>query len=139
MRLVCELLIEGVPIPQGSKTARIIRTPKGPIASLYNDNDKVLKPWRKTVTAAAAALGVVRVEGPVVVDVEFRTVRPKSVKRQHPTVKPDVDKLQRALFDGITDAGVWRDDAQIVDVHATKVYADEPGVLIRIHEIEGEK
>lgn len=134
-RLIVEFFVSGVPVPQGSKTARVIHTPKGPIASLYNDNDKVLKPWRKAVTAAAkAAYDGPRIDGAVLVEIEFRTVRPKTVKREFPAVKPDVDKLQRSLFDGITDAGVWKDDAQIVTVAARKRYAEEAGVLVRIGE-----
>ena len=137
--LVCEFLVEGIPVPQGSKTARIIKTPKGSIASLYNDNDKVLKPWRKHITAIAAAFATERLEGPIGVELEFRFVRPKTVTRDHMTVKPDVDKLQRALFDGITDAGVWRDDSQVVSVAADKVYAATAGVHVRIYTIEGRR
>jgi len=137
-QLVCEFLIAGKPVPQGSKTARVIRTPKGPIASLYNDNDKTLKPWRKQVTLdALAGFTGDRLEGPVGVEVEFRFDRPKTVTREHMTVKPDIDKLQRALFDGITDAGVWRDDSQIVSVAVDKVYAAAAGVHVRIYTIEG--
>lgn len=134
--LIVEFLLPGVPVPQGSKTGRVLQSARGPVASLYNDNDKTLKPWRKAVTAAAAAAhaGGARIEGAVIVEVEFRTVRPKSVKREFPTVKPDVDKLQRALFDGITDAGVWRDDSQVVTVLARKRYADQPGVHVRVGE-----
>jgi Holliday junction resolvase RusA-like endonuclease len=135
-RLVADFVVPGIPVPQGSKTARVIHTPKGPIASIYNDNDKVLKPWRKTVTAiAAAARTGERIEGAVQVVLEFRFVRPKTVKREHPTVKPDVDKLMRALLDGITDAGLWRDDSQVVRAVVEKVYADEPGVRVQVGEI----
>lgn len=137
---VTEFVVEGVPVPQGSKNARIIQ-PRGggPLrAMLFDDNAKVLKPWRKHVTATTrAAYAGPRLEGAVVVDVEFRFVRPPSVKpldRAWPTVKPDVDKLQRALFDGISDAGLWRDDAQVIKVLAEKAYAEAPGVRVRIGE-----
>jgi Holliday junction resolvase RusA-like endonuclease len=49
--------------------------------------------------------------------------------------KPDVDKLLRALLDGITDI-VIRDDAQVAGVQSWKVYEDEerrPGVGVRIN------
>jgi Holliday junction resolvase RusA-like endonuclease len=45
-------------------------------------------------------------------------------------VKPDVDKLIRAVLDALTDAGVFRDDSRVVQVSATKIYADKPGALI---------
>lgn len=31
-----------------------------------------------------------------------------------PTTTPDVDKLARVVLDGLTDGGLWRDDAQAV-------------------------
>jgi Holliday junction resolvase RusA-like endonuclease len=37
----------------------------------------------------------------------------------------DIDKLQRSCFDSLTDAAVWRDDSQVVDVAARKRWADE--------------
>jgi Holliday junction resolvase RusA-like endonuclease len=52
-------------------------------------------------------------------------------------VRPDLDKLLRSTLDGLTDAGVWRDDSQVVSISAAKVYAkngDTPGVII---EVEG--
>jgi hypothetical protein len=37
----------------------------------------------------------------------------------------------RAVCDALTDAGVWRDDSQLVELEAQKVYAvDAPGVEI---------
>jgi Holliday junction resolvase RusA-like endonuclease len=54
-----------------------------------------------------------------------------------PGVRPDLDKLLRSTLDGLTDAGVWRDDSQVVSISAAKVYAkngDTPGVII---EVEG--
>jgi hypothetical protein len=38
------------------------------------------------------------------------------------------------VFDGLTDAGVWDDDGQVVKITAWKVYADtrEPGAFIKI-------
>lgn len=134
--LVVEFDVDGVPVPQGSKTGRVLQGPRGPVASLYNDNDKALKPWRKAVTAAASAAhaGRLRIEGAVLVEVEFRFLRPKSVSRLLPTVKPDLDKLQRSILDAVTDAGVWRDDSQVVTVVARKRYADQPGVHVRVGE-----
>lgn len=52
------------------------------------------------------------------------------------TTRPDLDKLTRAVFDALTDAHIWHDDAQVVGLVATKRYAppDKPlGVRIAIH------
>jgi Holliday junction resolvase RusA-like endonuclease len=134
-RLVAEFFVPGLPIPQGSKSARV----QGGRAVIYDDNAKVLKPWRELVTATArAAYSGPRIEGAVQLECEFRFVRPPSVRRRFMTVKPDVDKLQRALFDGITDAGIWRDDAQVTHPFPSKVYAERPGVQVRIGEFREE-
>lgn len=138
--LAAEFDVEGIPVPQGSKNARVVKPRAGgPMrAVLFNDNDKVLKPWRALVTATArAAYSGPRLEGALAVWADFRFVRPPSVKpldRAYPTVKPDVDKLLRALFDGITDAGVWRDDAQVIKALIGKDYDERPGVRVRIGE-----
>jgi crossover junction endodeoxyribonuclease RusA len=45
----------------------------------------------------------------------------------YPAVMPDIDKLLRAVLDGLTDAQVWHDDGQVVLVHASKRYEVEAG------------
>lgn len=68
--------------------------------------------------------------GPVRVLVTFTFARPRSVsskKRAYMTVAPDLDKLARSLFDPLTRV-LWRDDCQVVELVARKVYGaiDEP-------------
>jgi Holliday junction resolvase RusA-like endonuclease len=69
---------------------------------------------------------------PCRVEVVFFLPRPKSVKREYPSVAPDLDKLLRGLFDACTAAKVWGDDSQAVDVIATKRYSDAPGCSVSI-------
>lgn len=136
MRLVIvdetlRLFVPGVPVPQGSKTAFVV----GKRAVVTDANAKALKPWRALVKAAAVEALHGReplVDEPLVVSVEFRFVRPKSVRRELPHVKPDVDKLLRAVLDALTDAHVWGDDSQVVKAAAEKVYAPSAGVLVRV-------
>jgi len=40
--------------------------------------------------------------------------------------KPDLDNLLKVLFDGITDAGLWLDDAQLVGGRWRKNWSDGP-------------
>lgn len=118
--------IEGVAIPQGSKTVFNGRAV---------DANKKLKPWRKAVTAAAseALAGRDAMVGPVYVWLVFRLPRPRTVKRTLPHVKPDLDKLVRAMLDGVTDAKVWADDSQVVYLSAKKLYADDnPYVAVMV-------
>jgi Holliday junction resolvase RusA-like endonuclease len=57
----------------------------------------------------------------------FRTGRNAHLLRDDaprlPGVKPDVDKVTRAVFDACTAAGVWVDDALVVGLDLEKHYA----------------
>lgn len=50
----------------------------------------------------------------------------------------DVDKLDRNLFDAMTDALVWRDDEQLADGSHRKRWASDlgPGVLVQLWELD---
>jgi Holliday junction resolvase RusA-like endonuclease len=131
--------VHGVPVPQGSKS--VSRS-----GHLYDVNAKTLKPWRQQIAdtiRATDARGVI--EGPVALSVVFSFPRPKShynksglttkAPRMHQS-KPDLDKLVRALGDGIaTDANLLKDDSQIVSINAEKRYCvkeEQPGALVTI-------
>lgn len=120
------VFVAGTPIPQGSK--QIVRR------RLVDVNPQALKAWRKTIRTAVEVLhhGERIEDVAVVVDAEFRMPRPASVRRPYPSVRPDVDKLARALCDALTEARVWKDDGQVVRLTASKVYSDRPGVLVRV-------
>jgi len=127
--------IEGVPVPQGSKTAFVV----GKRAVVTDQNAKTLKPWRALVRSRASEVSAVwpQFTGALAVTADFYMPRPASVKRSRPSVKPDLDKLVRALFDGITDSGLWADDALVVDAHVREFYADgvKPGVDVTVRAI----
>lgn len=101
-----------------------------------------LKKWRKAIADACQPyLGQNIHLGPVRLEVDFYLERPKSVpqgKRPLPIVAPDLDKLVRAVGDGIGQSGmIWGDDSQIVEIVARKYYADErePGATIQISQL----
>ena len=129
-----EFWVPGVPQPQGSKTAFVVNGR----AVIVDKNPKLLKPWRTAVTAAAreAWQGREQLAGAVSVCLQFRIERPASVRREFPSVRPDLDKYVRAVFDGITDAGCWVDDGQVVEVQASKDYEDRAGVLVRVVSLD---
>lgn len=124
--------VDGEPIPQGSKKAFKV----GKRINIVDDNAALLKPWRKKI-AEAADLGRT-FDCPVVLDATFYLTRPKTVKRAYPTTVPDLDKLMRALGDGMKDGGLIRDDSIIVDEHIRKRYADgkKPGIAVILREVE---
>lgn len=145
--------VAGDPAPQGSKQARPIYKGRGKgrvftgRVALVESSTKV-KPWREQVAAAAriAYRGRAPMTGPLEVSLVFEMPRPQShwgtgrnagvLKASAPEwcdKKPDKDKLTRAIYDALTTAGVWLDDAQAVIGRQEKLYAnDSPGVHIQI-------
>jgi crossover junction endodeoxyribonuclease RusA len=88
-----------------------------------------VRPWRNAVVAAVVDAKVPRLEGAVQVVVTFYLPRPKSEPKRWtwPARRPDLDKLLRATLDGLADGSAFADDAQVVIVHAVKVWADDRG------------
>ena len=60
--------------------------------------------------------------------------KPKSAKRAFPSVKPDLDKLIRAVLDGLTGVA-FEDDSQVILIQSSKTYGENQGVWIRIEQI----
>lgn len=124
--------VAGTAVPQGSKRAQLVN---GRI-HMYEAN-KALPAWRKAVTEAAEAALAGRLGFPkdacCVLTVTFYMPRPKTVTRPRPNTFPDCDKLCRAIGDALTDAGVWVDDGQVVELHAREFYADDqPFVRVNV-------
>lgn len=59
--------------------------------------------------------------------------KPKTVKRDEPYVRPDLDKLIRAVLDGLTGVA-YEDDQQVIRITAQKAYGETEGVHIKINE-----
>jgi crossover junction endodeoxyribonuclease RusA len=123
---VIDFFVPGDPAPQGSKNAYA----RGGRVILV-EASKRTGPWRSAVTAAARSAREA-IDGPTAVTLDFVLARPRTSTRPHPTTKPDVDKLARAVLDGITDARMWKDDSQVCHLTATKSYGPLPGVRVRL-------
>lgn len=50
---------------------------------------------------------------------------------EHPTTKPDIDNIEKAIFDACNGI-VWRDDVQVVHVEKWKRYGRAPGVTVHV-------
>lgn len=50
--------------------------------------------------------------------------------------KPDTDNLQKALKDVMTKLGYWEDDALVCVEQVEKLWADVPGIYVRIDRID---
>jgi len=60
--------------------------------------------------------------------------RPKTVKRNHPSVAPDLDKLIRGALDALT-AIAYVDDGQVVEIYSKKIYGEVIGAKIQVAEL----
>lgn len=132
---VIEFSVRGIPVPQGSAKAFVV---KGR-AVVTHANSKT-KGWREDVATAAQPHAPKALwEGAVSVEARFVLPRPASVsqsKRPLPTTKPDLDKLVRAAIDALTGI-VWRDDCQVTTIVTTKRYDDGavPGLKLRAEHL----
>jgi Holliday junction resolvase RusA-like endonuclease len=123
----------GLPEPQGSARAFV----RGNRAVITSDNPN-LHGWRNIVAWSAQAVAPAELmRGAVRVTLRFTFVRPASVsakKRPMPTVKPDLDKLTRAVLDALTGV-IWADDAQVCDMTVSKRYGERAGVMVEVGEV----
>lgn len=126
------------PVQQGSKTAGTAGDGR---AFVRDANAATLKPYRTQLKEQAIDAWRFhdQLEGPVRMWVRFTFDRPPSHYRtgrnaaltrasapSHPgRADGDLDKLVRAVCDALTDARVWADDTQLVDLRARKFYAGE--------------
>lgn len=80
-------------------------------------------------------------DGPLEVVVTFTLAKPRTVKREMPHVRPDVDKLLRSTLDALGSAGVYGDDSQVVHSDALKVYGIIPGasIIVRVYHPTAEE
>lgn len=127
------LTVYGEPAPQGSK--------KHVGNGVMIESSKKVGPWRRAVREAALLVqgsDWKPFDGALEVECTFYVARGKTVKRPLPIVPPDLDKLERGLFDALTQANVWVDDSLVVRSAATKLYADvrPPGCEVTIRRVE---
>jgi Holliday junction resolvase RusA-like endonuclease len=111
----------GIAQPKGSTKAFI---PKGWTRPIITTDNPKSKGWQQLVAEQAQSVARAGLfTGPVVLTVTFRMPRPQSLPRRvlHHTKKPDLDKLVRSTKDALKGI-LYRDDAQVVDLHARKVY-----------------
>ena len=137
--------VPGEPITEGSTRAFT----SGQRVVVTHDRGPELDQWRLKVAHAAQAAAQdagwePRYDGPVAVTAAFFLPRPKSAKKRLvPHVKPDLDKLIRAVGDALApykQPGVLKDDSRIVTWRATKDYDDvyKSGVLIYVSRVDEE-
>ncbi len=148
------MFVPGRPAPQGSKDFMGFAKPKPGETrgrAILKESSAAVGPWRERIALAAADAmldaGLPVLDHPpgssadrrfpVRASLTFVMPRPSGTPKSYtpPAVKrPDLDKLARAVLDGLTDV-CWIDDSQVDDLHARKVLAEvsqQPGCHIRI-------
>jgi Holliday junction resolvase RusA-like endonuclease len=124
------------PAPQGSK--RYLGNGR------FVESSKKLEPWRQAVAHAVKEMQKQTDESmfteACMVTVDFYLPKPKTVKRELPTVAPDLDKLQRSLGDAISlpkYSQLVQDDSLIVKWISRKLYStpDNMGCTVNIELI----
>lgn len=138
--------VVGIPQPQGSKTAFVVKGRAVLTEGRNASSRAAFKSWRDGVTLAARDWqqlhGEPSADEPVDVRITFRLPRPKSApkRRLWPDRKPDLDKLIRSVLDALVHGGVLTDDSRVVSIHARKVYAVDgpPGASIEVLPADAE-
>lgn len=125
---------EGNPIPWARPG--IIRTRKTNIVYDRQRREKDMVQWQLRAKYREEPLSV-----PIRANIIFRMPIPKStpaaVRREmlngsfHHSKKPDIDNLEKFLFDAMNGI-VFKDDSQIYAVHKKKIYSEHPGTYIEL-------
>ena len=131
--------VPGVPAPQGSKR----HVGHGVMVEASAN----LRPWRDAVIwHTHQAFLHAPLLGPVQVMAIFTFPRPKShygtgmnanrvrlSAPSHPDGRPDLDKLARAVLDGLTQGGAFKDDGQVCELLCRKRYGTRPGCVLVVN------
>ena len=142
-----DFFFSGMPRTQGSMR-NVGR--RGGRAVLVHSN--ALLEWRASVIEQARAqfARTTALTGALKVDMRFYLSRPKKhygkkgLRSKAPVwhyQRPDKDKLERAICDALTHAGVWLDDAQCTGGEIWKEWCDpgEEGAAVQIMTLECEE
>ena len=98
---------------------------------IIHNKGSELAAWRSAIALKAKAAGARPTPDPIEIHLKFIMPKPRTVKRPYPSVAPDLDKLIRAVLDGLT-AIAYIDDGQVVTIVAEKGYGEQIGVEISL-------
>jgi crossover junction endodeoxyribonuclease RusA len=136
------ITVEGAPIAK--KRPRFVR--RGKYVATYNPQET--EEGRFLLLAMGQIPGALK--GPLKVECEFFMPRPgghygtgrnagvlKASAPAYHTGKPDADNLAKFCLD-VLNGAAWKDDSQIVEMAATKKFADDgcPRTVIKIQEMQ---
>jgi Holliday junction resolvase RusA-like endonuclease len=132
-------VVTGKPVGKGRPRA----STRGGFVRMYTDAKTLGYEAAIADEAARAMSGAEPFETPMQMQVSCYYPIPKSwpkkIKQEaideevFPKVKPDLDNVVKAVLDALNGV-VYRDDAQVVNLVATKRYATEPRVEVYVFE-----
>lgn len=119
------LTVRGQPAPKGSRTLGRRRDGSTFTRPASNAEHRWVDAVAREAMAARARTGAL--EPPYAVELRFAMPRPARPAHPHPT-RTDLDKLTRAVLDGLARGRLIADDRHVIELWATKCWAPEPGV-----------
>jgi Holliday junction resolvase RusA-like endonuclease len=151
--------VHGRPASKGSTRSFVPKTATGyatrpdgsPIVVTKSDDERVIS-WQgdvsKACAQAMAAEGIeLQREGALAVSVCFYRVRPrghygtgrnalvlKPSSPERPDVRPDTDKLMRAILDALKGTA-YADDGQVADQHGRQYFGDQARAEIEVRSL----
>lgn len=147
-------VIPGAPVGKGRHRSQALMRggkpvlgPNGrPIVTSHTPEKTIAYEGLVAHEGRVAMAGRPLLSGPVEMVLRFDMAIPKSLSKRdraaalagrlRPTKKPDTSNVLKAIEDGLNGV-VWVDDVQVVELFVSKRYAETPGVVVEIQELEG--
>lgn len=128
------ICVPGEPVGKGRPRVAM----RGHRPSMYTPQKTADYEQQVKAEAEKSMCGSTPFAGPVELKLQVFTGIPKSYPKRKaeaarlgkiaPTKKPDIDNVVKAVCDSLNGV-VWVDDVQVVDLHVTKRFGDEPCII----------
>ncbi len=136
-----QFTVPGEPVGKGRARA----AKRGKFITMYTPEKTANYEGLIAHAAMVAMSGRALFLGAVAVHLDIKLSIPKSMSINRraaaiigqifPTKRPDIDNCEKVIFDGMNGV-VWKDDVQVVYVTKCKRYAETPGVLVIVRELD---
>lgn len=93
------------------------------------------KDAEQTLQFLLCAMKPKKLEGPVRLTAKFLIERPKRCRSSFPDRRPDLDNYVKLVMDAC-NGFLWQDDAQVVELYASKVYSDKAAIIITVEQVD---
>jgi Holliday junction resolvase RusA-like endonuclease len=114
-----QFVVKGHPAPKGSRTFL-----GGKGASKESSDN--CKPWVEAIAMSCLGQrpkGVGLIKPPYRIGLRFAMPRPRNPKYDWPSADGDLDKLARAVLDGLVQGGMLLDDRHVIQLDCSKEFA----------------